>query len=188
MNALEAALADLSSFLEDEAVPYMVIGGFANLRWGRARLTQDLDVTIRVTDERLPEFLEHVSRRLATLAASPLEFARETSVIPVATRAGVRADLILAGHPWEDEAIARAVDVPVGSRTCRFCTAEDLVVLKLVSERPRDREDVEGVILRQGAALDREYLDRKVRDLAAGLERAEIQEFYRDCLARAGLR
>lgn len=187
MNTLEAALADLSSFLEDEAVPYMVIGGFANLRWGRARLTQDLDVTIQLGDDRLPEFLEHVSRRLVPLAPSPLDFARHTFVIPVTTPTGVRADLILAGHPWEDEAIARAVEVPIGTRTSRFCTAEDLVILKLVSERPRDREDVEGVILRQGPALDRGYLDRKVRELAAGLERPQILDFYRGSLERAGL-
>ena len=58
---------------------------------------------------------------------------------------------------------------------------------KLVSERPRDREDVEGVILRRRGALDRTYLDPKVRELARGLERPEIIDFYRACLVRAGL-
>lgn len=64
MNGIETALVRLSAFLEAAGVPYMVIGGIANLRWGRPRLTQDHDVTVRV-------------------------------------------DLILAGLPYEEEAIAR---------------------------------------------------------------------------------
>lgn len=44
MNTPEAALVDLAGFLDQAKIPYMVIGGFANLRWGRPRLTQDLEI------------------------------------------------------------------------------------------------------------------------------------------------
>ena len=77
---------------------------------------------------------------------------------------------------------------PVAGTNVRLCAAEDLVLHKLASERPRDREDVEGVIVRQAGALDREYLDPLVSDLAGALERSEIVEFYRACLRKAGLR
>jgi hypothetical protein len=186
MNGLEAALVDIAGFLEESAVPYMVIGGFANLRWGRPRLTQDLDVTIQLDEARWAVFIERMRRRFQPLAESPLEFARETRVVPVVTPAGVRVDLILAGLPYEEQAIARAREVPVAGRTVRFCAPEDLVLHKLASERPRDREDVEGVIARQGDALDRVYLDARVEALAAGLERPEIADFYRSCFRDAG--
>jgi hypothetical protein len=69
----------------------------------------------------------------------------------------------------------------------RLCTPEDLIIYKLASERAQDRIDVEGVVIRQSSALDRAYLDRQVRDLAAGLERPEVLTFYSACLKRAGL-
>ena len=69
----------------------------------------------------------------------------------------------------------------------RVCTAEDLVLHKVISDRGRDRDDVGGVVARQGASLDRSYLDPKVREMAAGLERPDILEFYRSCLKQAGL-
>jgi hypothetical protein len=143
MNGIETALVRLSAFLEAAGVPYMVIGGIANLRWGRPRLTQELDVTVRV-------------------------------------------DLILAGLPYEEEAIARAVAFPMGGRPVKIRTAEDLVLHKIVSSRPRDREDVAGVITRQGARLGRGYPDPRVTEMATGLERPKILAFYRGCLRGAG--
>ena len=53
MNLLEAALLDVSGYLSEQRVPYMVIGGFANLHWGRSRLTEDLDPTVHVTEAEL---------------------------------------------------------------------------------------------------------------------------------------
>ena len=188
MNALEEALVGVAQFLDELQVPYMVIGGFANLRWGRPRLTQDLDITVQVADASLPEFVVRLGGRYRLLAGDALEFARATRVIPVATSAGTRIDLILAGLPYEEAAIRRARAVPVARTNVRLCSAEDLVLHKLASERPRDREDVEGVIVRQAGALDREYLDPLVSDLAAALERSEIVEYYHVCLSKAGLR
>ena len=81
--------------------------------------------------------------------------------------------------PIEEEAIRRAVAVRMAGRDVRFCTAEDLILHKLASDRPRDREDAEGVLSRQRGALDRGYLDQRVEAPAVGLERPEIVTFYR---------
>ncbi len=96
-------------------------------------------------------------------------------------------DLVLAGIPYEEAAIHRAVPVEVAGRPVRFCTAEDLILHKLASSRARDRDDARGVIVTQGPALDRTYLDPRVRQLAGGLEQPEVAEFYRDCLRAANL-
>ncbi len=47
---LEKGLLEIVSFLEDAAIPYMIIGGFANLAWGVPRTTQDVDITVQVRD------------------------------------------------------------------------------------------------------------------------------------------
>jgi hypothetical protein len=95
-------------------------------------------------------------------------------------------DLIVAGLPYEESAIRRAVRVDVAGKDVRFCTAEDLVLHKIVSDRSRDRDDVEGIIGRQGKRLDRTYLDPLIDELARGLERPDLADFYRACLNTAG--
>ena len=187
MNRLEAALADVARHLDDEGVPYMVFGGFANLHWGRSRLTEDLDIKVHVAESRWPAFVAALGRRFRILSDDALAFARETRVIPVETPSGIRVDLVLAGLPYEVEAIRRAVELPVETSKVRLCTAEDLILHKIISERARDRDDVEGVILRQASRLDRGYLDPRINDLAAGLERPDIANRYREHLRQAGL-
>lgn len=182
---LTGALSDLAAFLELCGVPYMVIGGYANLHWGRPRLTQDLDVTILVADSELSGFVQELEQSYQILVPDPVLFARQTRVIPIRVAGEVRADLILAGIAYEERAIRRAVSIPLESRAVRVCTAEDLVLHKLVSERARDREDVEGIIFRQGGRLDREYLDPLVDEATRSLDRPEIGAFYRSCLERA---
>lgn len=186
MNGIEAALVRLADFLDTAGVPYMAIGGIANLRWGRPRLTQDIDVTVLVPEVGLPAFLADVARAYTVLPSDPLGFARRTRVVPIRDPGGVRVDLILATLPYEEEAIRRAVPFPVAGRPVRLCTAEDLILHKIVSSRARDREDVAGIVARQGERLDRGYLDPRVEALAAGLEQPEILEFYRGACRRAG--
>lgn len=187
MNRLEAALVDIAGHLEGQRIPYMVIGGFANLHWGRPRLTQDLDLKVQVPEPSWTGFIAGLSAGFRILVEDPVAFMRETRVLPIATPTGVRADLVLAELPYEVEALRRAAAIPVSGMAVRICTAEDLILHKIISDRNRDRDDVEGVILSRGGSLDRGYLDPRVGEMAAGLERPDIVEFYRSCLRKAGL-
>jgi hypothetical protein len=187
VNRLEAAVVDVVSHLEGHRVPYMVIGGFANLYWGRPRLTQDVDIKIEVAESAWADLIANLRQQFSLLAGDPLGFLRETRVIPLATRGGVGVDLVLVGLPYEEEAIRRAVGVDIGGKSVRICTAEDLIIHKIVSDRIRDRDDVEGVILSRARLLDRTYLDPKIREVAQGLERPDIEDFYHSCLKKAGL-
>src|SRR6185503_1401403 len=122
-------------------------------------LTEDLDLKVQMAEPSWSSFVDGLKVRYQLLAGEPLQFARETHVVPIATPAEVRIDLILATLPFEEEAIQRAIEIPLGRQTVRICTAEDLILHKIISHRVRDRDDVEGVIARQVASLDRTYLD-----------------------------
>jgi Nucleotidyl transferase of unknown function (DUF2204) len=186
VNRLEAALLDVVGFLDAQRVPYAVIGGFANLHWGRPRLTQDLDLKISLDDSAWATFVAEAGKHFKLRPEQPLEMLRDLRVLPIATRTGVRVDLIVAGLPYEESAIRRAVPVDVSGTSVRLCTAEDLILHKIVSERSRDRDDVEGIIARQGTNLDLAYLDPLVEELARGLENPDLLEFYRTCWSQAG--
>jgi len=48
MPELDDALVKLSSWLTENEIRHMVIGGFAVTVWGEPRFTRDLDVTVSV--------------------------------------------------------------------------------------------------------------------------------------------
>lgn len=185
MTRLEAALLDITGLLEEERVPHMIIGGFANLHWGVERFTRDLDLTVEVADEALETFLRRLEARFALTDPDPLAFVRRHHLIRIVTPNGVPVDLMIATLPYESSAIRRAVAIGIGDRQARVCSPEDLIIHKLASDRPQDAVDVAGIVTRQAARLDRAYLDARVAELATGLERPRIVEFYRSLLARA---
>jgi len=187
MNPLDEAIGHAVRHLDRREIPYMIFGGVANLQWGRPRLTQDVDVKVFVPEPAWAEFVDGLSRDFRLLPGDPIAFARSTHVVPAETPMHVRVDFVLASLPYEREAIDRAVTVALGGVSARLCTAEDLVIHKVLSDRARDREDVEGVIQRQRVRLDRTYLDPRVAEVARDLDRPEILSFYHECLRKAGL-
>ncbi len=68
-----------------------------------------------------------------------------TRVLPLRHASGVNVDPVLAVLPFEEEALERAIEVPVEGSIVRIVSAEDLVLMKIFSERPKDRGDVETI-------------------------------------------
>ncbi len=178
MGQLEDALRSVVTVLGEQGIPYMLIGGMANLVWGEARTTQDIDVTVQVDPAALSETIARLAQIFRVLPENPLAFVKRTRVLPVATANGIRADLIFAELPYQEEAIRRARSVRLGDTEVRVCSPEDLIIHKIISERSKDLEDVKGIIHTQGAHLDRAYLDPLVFGLAVDLERPEIRRYY----------
>jgi hypothetical protein len=106
--------------------------------------------------------------------------------LPIKTNNGVRVDIIFGQLPYEDSAIKRAVSKKIGDSEIKVCSPEDLVIHKIISERPKDREDVRGIIYKQGSKLDRPYLDPLIKQLAEELLQEDILTFYNECLSRLG--
>lgn len=178
MSELDHALATLSSWLSENDIPHMVIGGFAVTVWGEPRFTRDLDVTISVPAVEMPATISSISSRFSSLSGDPLKFATETRVLPILVEA-VPVDLIFAALPYEEDAIARARPIMVDKQKCPICSPEDLILHKIVSQRPRDHEDIEGVFRYRHAELDYVYLDPRVEELAEALGDSNMLQWYR---------
>ena len=181
MTKLEEAIISIAEFLESEKIPYMVIGGVANIIWGVPRSTIDVDVTIFVEEARISDCVNKLSASFTALPEDPIKFADETHVIPLKTNKDIRIDLILAQLPYEGEAIKRAKPVKIGKNEIKVCTPEDLIVHKIISKRTKDREDVKGIINKMKDQLDRNYLDPIVEELSRELAESDILGFYKNC-------
>jgi len=179
MTPLDRAVHAIVSVLESEHLDYAIVGGIANAVWGQPRATIDVDVTISAEDARLQHTISAISASFRVPVSEPLLFVQQTRVLPLDTEEGVRIDVIFALLPFELEAIRRARRVPIAGRTVSIVTPEDLVLMKIVSDRPRDLADAEAILRRRRDELDREYLEPRVRELAAALERDEILERWK---------
>ncbi len=179
MNKLEDALKDIQNFLKSRDVPYMIIGGIGNLVWGEPRLTVDIDLTIHISPLKEQDFIKQAGSRFRILVNNPEDFARKTRVLPIEITKNVKGDIIFAGLDYEKMAIERAVEVEISkNNTVRVCTAEDLIVHKALSEREKDWQDIEGILLRRGGLLDKSYIINWLSQFASALDKPGIQSRF----------
>jgi hypothetical protein len=137
----------------------MIIGGQAVLLHGEPRLTRDIDVTLGCDASALARILSVTEAAdLHPLVTGIEDFVRRTNVLPLADRTTpIRVDLIFSFTPYETEAIRRSIAVPFEDTNVHFAAVEDLIIHKLVAGRPRDLEDVRGVLARR-PVVDERYL------------------------------
>jgi hypothetical protein len=158
----EDALRAVLSLLDDLPGPGMIIGGLAVIAHGHVRTTEDIDVTVSgalVTAQTVIDLA--VRHRIRSRIDDPVAFAERTQVLLLVHEpTGVEVDLSLAWIPFEEEALTRRQVVPFGGTTIRVCHPDDLIIYKLVAARPLDLEDARQLVLRHGAALDRERIQR----------------------------
>ena len=115
--------------------------------WGRPRLTADVDVTAKIPSERQGDFLEAMKRHAFHLRFDDPEFVSRTRVFPfVHQGTGIPVDIVLAGAGLEDEFLDRAIDVRIEGTVVPVIGPEDLIITKVLAGRPKDIDDVRGVL------------------------------------------
>ena len=181
-NAEEPIVAIVSA-LRSAGTAWALIGAAARNAWAPPRLTTDLDVAVAGG----PEEYARVAAALALLGyrAARAHRSGPQDEVPAVTifrdeaaPPGYRqVDVLVAGTDFERQAIARAVERPLGAVTAPVVTREDLIVYKLIAWRPRDRQDVHDVLATAraaGVAIDLGHLRHWAAewDVAALLEAA----------------
>jgi hypothetical protein len=179
MTKLEAALVEVASLPDELSIPYMLIGGLAVSIWGEVRATLDADFSLWVEPQDLERVVHGISVRLHPIPSDPLSFVTASRVLPVRASSGVRADLVFASLPAERETLARAVVKSIQGRSVMVASVEDLIWMKLLSERQKDIEDATLLLRRFAGVLDRDYLEPLLRQISDSFARADIWDIYR---------
>ncbi len=164
---LVTAVAEITSCLAEQNIPYAIIGGLAVQYWGEPRATRDIDITVLVPTASLDAFLQQLISRFSPRVENAIAFARCSRMLLLQTESGIPIDISLGIPGYEEEVMKRAINVewPTGD-TVRIISCEDLIIHKCVAGRPRDLEDVSGILQRQGKKVDIEYIRRWLRVFA----------------------
>lgn len=115
----------------------------------------------------------------------PENFAIAHRVLLLRSSLGIGIDIALGALPFERSAVARAAPVELEpGAPLRICTAEDLIVMKAFADRPQDRLDLRGVLVRQGTRnLDWRYVWEHLTPLVEVKQSPEILDHLKALLA-----
>lgn len=189
MNAFKVVLRSLAQFLSKEKIRYAILGGVALSLYGEPRLTADIDLNVLLDKKKIDEFLTTARRYNFHQRFSGVKrIARDTGVIPLIFRRGAvngLVDIIIAENALEYAAIKRARSRSLEGIKLPVISPEDLVVHKITSIRPRDLEDIHGILIRQGKKLDVHYIRDWLKKIDAANQGIQLTALFHQLLRRS---
>ncbi|MBI2835238.1 MAG: nucleotidyl transferase AbiEii/AbiGii toxin family protein [Acidobacteria bacterium] len=180
-------LADLAAALDGAGVPWFLFGAQAAILHGAARLTADVDVTVRlpetVSNETLAQELER--HRFRRRIVDPV-FVQRTRVIPfIHNHTGLPLDVVLAGPGIEERFFERVQLRQVEDVFVRLASPEDIVIMKMLAGRPKDLDDIVSIVAGYGDAFDSGYVEAMLEMLEQALSQSDLIPTFRQATARA---
>ena len=171
---LISAAARLQANWRSMGFEFCFIGGLAVQHWGEPRQTNDVDATIWTEFGNERPVIQRLMEQLSGRIEHADQFALVNRVLLVQEASGVDVDISLAAFPYEQELIGRAQEQSFRGVGLVICGPSDLVILKAFANRPRDWQDIRGVMIRSGSQLDWQLIESELQVLAELKEEPEI--------------
>jgi len=163
----------LSTRLEDLNLPYLITGSMATIAYGEPRLTNDIDVVIRMLPGQVAAFCsafpsEEFYVSAETVADAVAGHGQFNILHPTS---GLKIDVMIAdSSDFNESRFARAQRLQVApDRMVSFASPEDVIIKKLVFYQDggsdKHLRDIRGVLAVMDDEIDRSYIDRWVTAL-----------------------
>ena len=153
-------IAELLRSLSEGQVQYVLVGGMAVQLHGYMRSTFDIDLVLAMNDENLVRFIE-VAKRFGLTPSIPVpidslrnaeqieQWYREKGMLAFALRepqigGGVVDILVRPEVPYE-QLKKNAIAGELFSQQVWIASIDDLLTMKRVANRPKDRLDIEAL-------------------------------------------
>ncbi len=166
LDPILQAACDLQDFCAGRSWKFCFIGGIAVQRWGEPRFTADADITLLTGFGDEESFVVPLCTHFRPRRADAISFAVKNRVVLVESESGIALDIALGAIPFEIRSIERASAFDIGdAKALTICSAEDLLVHKLIANREKDWIDIEGVLVRQWRKLNLDQVRSEVQPL-----------------------
>jgi hypothetical protein len=175
------AFTSVIDLLNQNKIPYMIVGSVASMIYGEPRLTHDMDIVVQV----FPEDAKHLLNIFNTDAFTcpPLQtiqekIQRKGQFNIIHFESMYKIDLILSRNSLHDiEEFKRRKKMPFWEDTEAFiATPEDIIIKKLEFYRKGKSEkhlrDIASILLH--TTVDQEYLDKWIKTLSLQTEWGKV--------------
>ena len=180
MNTVLGAALEVQQVLTSRRERFCIIGGLALQRWGKPRVTRDIDVTVLCPFGEEGAAADRLLAVFPPRIAEARDFALRNRVLLLQSEGGIPVDVALGGLPYEERCVARSSEWKfTPEAVLRTCSAEDLIVLKAFAGRPQDWVDIESVVIRMHRELDWTLLFDELSPLVALRESPETLDRLR---------
>jgi hypothetical protein len=182
---LLAALADVMKWLDASQIPSMVIGGVAASMLGRARLTQDVDALVLIPEIEWANAISTAADHgIVPRIDGPLQFARRSRMLLLThTASQIDIDIALGALSFEQQALERAQVHDTHGIRLRLPSVEDLLIMKAFAHRPKDMEDIKGLLDAHPEA-DLTIVRRWVNEFATAMSMPDLVNDFEKIVAR----
>ncbi len=171
---LEEVYKKVVTFLNKGKYQYLIIGGIAAGTLGEPRVTGDVDVDIRLSQEDIGDFLNKAQKDgFKVFKKKCLKTAEQTGTFQI-NYGDFHIDFIIASTDLERQAFKRRKAIGLYGIKAFFPTPEDLILFKIVPGRKQDLLDAERVVLRNKEKLNINYLKKWARELSDQAEDMRI--------------
>lgn len=179
----EKTLQDIDRRCRQHRISYTIIGGIAAIVHGSERTTGDIDITILAEIDNLERILELFADGYISMKPNPLAFFQRCLFVPLQHRVTqIRVDVAAALSSLERKIIERSKRLLYSDVEVNVCTIEDLIIMKLVADRTKDKLDVETLIPLNRKKLNLRYLRARAKEFVA-VERSDVPERLEELLA-----
>jgi hypothetical protein len=178
-------LLDLGKWLEAIQAQAIVVGGVAASFLGRPRFTQDIDALAIISESEWSAAVAAAANYgIVPRIDDAVEFAHRSRVLLLRHQeTQIDIDIILGGLPFEEDAVMNGKRYVIGGVSVRLPKVEDLMIMKAVAHRPRDLQDIEG-LLQAHPNLDLEGVRQWVREFASVTAMSDLIDDFDKLLAR----
>jgi len=171
---LDKLLKKTITLLEKEGLDYFVIGGLAVGLLGEPRMTQDIDLIVFISKDKIENFLKSaLVSGFKCNKTSVLDNVRNKGAFKLVWQ-NLWVDIIIASTEFEKSALKRTIKTKLLGKNIKIPSPEDFIILKIIPGRDKDILDVKSVIERHKGKLDKKYLEDWAQSLSDEAEDMKI--------------
>ena len=155
----------VASFLEENNIPYVIVGAISVAAWGSPRTSHDIDLMVAL-DQNIEKFVDFLKKNDFHVSVDEVKAAlKEKSHFTVFDELSIfRLDVKGVYTEFDKDTLERRRKVKLYDQDIWVSSPEDLILAKINFGSEQDLNDARSVILRQ-KSLDMNYLRKKAREL-----------------------
>ncbi len=159
-NALIDVLKIVVTVFHRRKIKMALMGGLATSIYSPPRATFDIDAIADIAEGKLNRLLAALKQAgLSYDEKNPVKIINGLSFITLYfPRSKIYFDLFLAESGFQKMILERSRTIRVGELRLSIISPEDLILVKLMSGRPRDTEDARQILIENFKELDFTYL------------------------------
>ena len=160
MEEFPEILKSVCTYLNENEIDYVIVGGVAVMYHGVPRTTVDIDFIVQMEDQQITPFIDFLNSKGFTASETDLRAAFEENSHSTSFFKDtlLRLDIQGVNSEFDRQTLERGISVNLFDTPIRIGSAEDTLVNKILFQGEQDLRDALGIFTRNHENLDFDYI------------------------------